>query len=207
MYLSQLLLNPRLRAVQADLSDRYHLHRTVLSGFEYEAAAEGRVLYRLEAAPRRTALLVQSTVAPQWHQSARIMQAGYLVAEPAVKPFALALAEGQMLRFRLYANPTVKRGGKRLALHSEAAQREWLGRKAQDHGFQVEHCDIRDVRQVVGWHQKRRLTWHQVGYEGYLTVLSAPHLAEAVAQGIGSGKAFGFGLLSLAPADMALKAR
>lgn len=205
MYLSQLFLNPRFRAVQADLADRYQLHRTVLSGFDHDAGAEERVLYRLEATSRRPMLLVQSAMLPQWQQSTRIMQTGYLLNEVAVKPVQLALADGQTLRFRLYANPTVKRGGKRFALHTEDQQRRWLERKAADHGFEVLDVSMRDVKQILGRHNKQRLTWHQVGYEGYLVVRSAQLLLEAVQQGIGSAKAFGFGLLSLAPADIALQ--
>jgi CRISPR system Cascade subunit CasE len=205
MYLSQLLLNPRFRAVQADLADRYQLHRTVLSGFDHDAEAEERVLYRLEVIPRRPLLLVQSIMQPQWQQSSRIMQPGYLLSDVAVKPVQLALKEGQTLRFRLYANPTVKRGGKRYALHTEEQQRAWLQRKATDHGFEVLDVSMRDVRQILGRHNRRQLTWHQVGYEGYIVVHDAERLLAAVQQGIGSAKAFGFGLLSLAPADVALQ--
>lgn len=205
MYLSQLFLNPRFRAVQADLADRYQLHRTVLSAFDYDAQAGARVLYRLEVTPRRPMLLVQSVMPPQWQQSSRVMQAGYLLGDPAVKPVQLALKDGQTLRFRLYANPTVKRGGKRYALHTDEQQRAWLQRKAADHGFEVLAVSMRDVKQILGRHNKQRLTWHQVGYEGYIVVRNAEQLLEAVQHGIGSAKAFGFGLLSLAPADMALQ--
>ncbi|MFQ3659695.1 MAG: type I-E CRISPR-associated protein Cas6/Cse3/CasE [Anaerolineae bacterium] len=205
MYLSQLLLNPRFRAVQADLADRYQLHRTVLSGFDHDVEAGERVLYRLEVTLRRPLLLVQSVMQPQWQLSPRIMQPGYLLSDVAVKPVQLALKEGQILRFRLYANPTVKRGGKRYALHTEEQQRAWLQRKAVDHGFEVLDVSTRDVRQILGRHNKQRLTWHQVGYEGYIVVRNAEQLLAAVQQGIGSAKAFGFGLLSLAPADSALQ--
>ncbi|XWX05452.1 type I-E CRISPR-associated protein Cas6/Cse3/CasE [Aggregatilineales bacterium SYSU G02658] len=206
MYLSQLFLNPRLRAVQVDLANRYQLHRTVLSGFEGDSAVEARVLYRLEWVLRqRPMLLVQSAVPPDWQRSTRLTMASYLMSEPNVKPVELSITEGQVLRFRLYANPTVKRGGKRWALHTEDKQHAWLQRKAADHGFKVLDVALRDVKQIVGWHHQQHLTWHQVGYEGCLSVEDRALLLEAVQHGIGSAKAFGFGLLSLALPDFALR--
>lgn len=58
---------------------------------------------------------------------------------------------------------------------------------------------------VVGWHEMQRtgkpnLTFGAVLFEGVLRVTDAAAFRAALERGIGSGKAYGFGLLSVAPA-------
>lgn len=200
MYLSQLFLNPRLRQAQIDLADRYQLHRTVLSAFDPASLPDERILYRLETVQAVPMLIVQSETQPQWDQSAQINRAGYLRFAPAVKTYHPVFDREQTLRFRLFANPTVKRDRKRYALHQEEQQRAWLDRKALTHGFRVEAVQTRDVRRVAG--RGTRMVWHQVGYEGVLTVMDSDAFTQAIRHGIGSAKAFGFGLLSVAPVSI-----
>ena len=120
---------------------------------------------------------------------------------PAVKPFALALAPGEQLVFRLCANPTVKRDGKRHALWREEEQLDWFQRKAESGGFQVLSVRLQELGNVQGWTRDRQqLNLFTVQYDGVLQVTD-PHLLEQTIQnGIGPGKGLGFGLLSLARA-------
>jgi CRISPR system Cascade subunit CasE len=147
-------------------------------------------------------LLVQSTMEPNWNA----MHPGYLVepdsARQAVKPFELHVQAGQDLSFRLCANPTVKSAGKRWGLHSQEEQRQWLERKGIESGFCVQQVTIHQLDVATG--TIHRETWSHdlnllaVRFDGMLQVVDALLLCAAVAHGIGSGKVFGFGLLSLA---------
>jgi CRISPR system Cascade subunit CasE len=47
----------------------------------------------------------------------------------------------------------------------------------------------------------RRQVWHAVQFDGVLTVTDAAEFADGIRGGIGSAKAFGFGLLSIPYAD------
>ena len=51
-------------------------------------------------------------------------------------------ANGQLLRFRLRANPTVTRAGKRHGLTSQGAQLAWLQRQGERGGFQLVSCGV-----------------------------------------------------------------
>jgi CRISPR system Cascade subunit CasE len=204
MYLTQLLLDPRCRRVRADLADPYELHRTLLRAFpDAEDGGPGRVLYRVEP-PRgepRFAVLVQSDVTPDW--SRLEVPSGYLLCPPATKPFAPSFALGQRLCFRLRANPTVKRDGKRRPLLDEAQQRAWLDRKAAEAGFRVVRAEASPEGASCG-HKPAgadtlTLTLHAVRFDGLLAVTDTGRLQQALQAGIGSAKGFGFGLLSLAP--------
>ena len=146
-------------------------------------------------------------------------------AEVAVKPTAdryRTLQAGDAFRFRLRTNPTkkihtteeTKTAGKR-PTGSNGTRKPlirdelpgWLARKAEQHGFHVldasDQPDPVSGKEQVGWKGTRpgrqRLTHAAVLFEGVLRITDAERFRSALWQGIGSGKAYGFGLLSIAP--------
>ena len=209
MYISRLILNPRHRRVQREIAQRYELHRTVMRAFPPQLGAHERVLFRLETDARTGAvlLLVQSRGAPDWSWLSAPEHRHYLLSidepNPWVKPFNPRLTAGQILRFRLQANPTVKRNGKRCGLYREDEQFGWLQRKGEQSGFRVLEVRISQDEMVHGKlfrdDEEHRLNLLSVQFDGVLQVLDPQKLLEGVQQGIGSGKGLGFGLLSLAP--------
>jgi CRISPR system Cascade subunit CasE len=209
MYLSRLILNPRNRRVQKETANPYEMHRSVMRAFPDDLEeGDERVLFRLES-QRRTGsltLLVQSWMSPDWSWLAEPGVRGYLLPvgepNPAVKSFELALTPGQTLAFRLRANPTVKRDGKRHGLFRVEEQHEWLTRKAERGGFRVLSAQIANVFDAEGWvrrdGQRHKLKLFAVRFDGFLQVDEPDQLQETVRHGIGPGKGLGFGLLSLA---------
>lgn len=225
MYLSRLLLNPKSRAVCRDLADCQALHRTLMSAFpQVEAPGGARerygVLHRLDLDRRRgrLTLLVQSRIPPDWSH----LPGDYLLEDaeaenPAVKPVAhiyQSIPAGAVFSFRLRANPTRKidtktgpdgrrRHGRRVELLLEEQQLAWLARKAQGGGF-----DLLAVRVSGTAKEKGRksgpaglsVTVAGVLFEGLLRVIDPDTFVnQTLAQGLGPGKAYGMGLLSLAP--------
>jgi len=200
IYLSRLLLNPRASQVQAELRAPYEMHRTLAKAFgdgmgEFDAA---RCLFRVEPAQAQGIMvLVQSLAAPQWDHLT--VSARYLLEAPVVKPFTPALLAGERLRFRLRANPTVKRAGKRLPLRDETEQIAWLRRKGEQHGFTLVavrlHAADTTCSRTTGGHQA---TLEGITFDGVLRINDTTAFTAALQHGIGSGKGFGFGLLSVA---------
>jgi len=220
MYLSQLILNPRSRRVQRELADPYQMHRSIMRAFP-DGLVKGkeRVLFRVDEHPRlgAPALLVQSLVRPDWSWLAEGPgTSGYLLADvqdnPGVKPFALTLKAVQVLAFRLRANPTRRLSagqgnkGKRVGIYGEEEQMRWLSRKGKQHGFRVlqvrlsGQARIKKHKAIHRQGQAHDLELLSVQFDGLLQVTDPPRLVRAVESGIGSGKGFGFGLLSLASA-------
>lgn len=218
MYLSRLLLNPRSKQVQREARDPYQQHRTVMSAFPETLPEDERVLYRLDVQPRtgQMVLLVQSHSAPHW---AGLADKDYLLPvdpfsdmlNPAVKTIELSLQAGQILSFRLRANPTKRlmkdiperklRKGQRIGLFEEPDQLAWLQKKAGVHGFAVGNVHIVDEGLNGGkTKDNHQLKFFAVRFEGYLQVTDPNKLVQAVESGIGPAKAFGCGLLSLARA-------
>jgi CRISPR system Cascade subunit CasE len=215
MYLSRLILNPRSRQVQRELADTYQLHRTIMAAFPEKLPADERVLFRLEIHPRSGGvnLLVQSQHEPDWSRLLSLAKTDYLDSSngehvaggnPAVKSVSLKFQPEQRLVFRLRANPTVKRNGKRYGLNREEEQLDWLQRKIEGAGAQVLSARISNEEKISSnvYHQGKlkRMQFLAVQFEGVLQVENPDQLLAAVGEGIGSGKGLGFGMLSLAVA-------
>ena len=101
------------------------------------------------------------------------------------------------LPFRLQANPTVKRDSKRHALYAEHELTRWLQRKGDTHGFTLEPANLRSAKLGKLHGKRRKQTWHLVQFDGVLQVTQPESFVAGLRSGIGSAKAFGFGLLSV----------
>lgn len=220
IYLSMLRLNLRSRQALSELRNPYEMHRTLSRGFgQAQDYANARCLYRVDAMPgdAMPIVLVQSLCEPDWQPLEELN--GYLCCAAQKKAFQPTLAVGQTLSFRLRANPTVCRDGRRQSLWEprpvgesvteqeerlkrvEASHDAWMQRKAEAAGFEVLRCDLlRDDPVSFGTKSGQQTTLNAVRYDGQLRVTDAERLHYAIEHGIGSAKGFGFGLLSLARA-------
>jgi CRISPR system Cascade subunit CasE len=232
MFLHRLHLNLRSREARRDLADPYQLHSTLCRAFSTpeRKCREGEFLWRLEpeagpnGCPR---VLVQSRSLPDW---SRIGLQGWFaqVPDPAIDLAAKlrldSLQAGAKFRFRLRANPSACRLGKRQALFRTEEHEAWLARKVREqHGFtlpRIGRCiedksapDRYDVRisQEQMLRGSRRdgssIRVYSVLYDGILTVTDPEQFRLAIVgdvdkkvnMGVGHGKAMGLGLLSVVP--------
>ena len=204
MYLSRLTLNASRMALLW-ISNPYRVHQRL----RMACGDDPHLLFRLEENSQGVnRILVQTQNEPNWKEV--FDDFPVLLRPPECKPFIPKLKAGSFYRFRLFANPTVRKtidgdgSQKRLGLLNEEAQQEWLQRKIETAGSQVLACRI----QPRGFQHSRKCTAkeenHQthlaVLFEGILQVNDASLLQATLETGIGSAKGFGFGLLSLAPA-------
>lgn len=215
LYLSRLNLDPLRHEVQRALADSHDLHQLVMTAFPTAAGPARQafgVLYRLDIHRESgiPTLLVQSAIRPDWSALSRgLLAAG---AEPAVKEASAsyeAIGKGATLRFRLRANPTKRvpanrpndpLAGKRVDLLSDDQREEWIKKKLSEAGCRLAGCTIQDEATLRGSRAGQRISHGAVVYDGLLRVDDPAALRAALRQGIGAGKAYGFGLLSVAPA-------
>ena len=205
MYLNRLTLNPSHPQARRDLASPYDMHRSLTRAFAPdEHTPPPRFLWRLErerSGLTGTQVLVQAPEPARWETLP--FDSGYaerLEANKFVAPERLVEA-GRRYRFRLLANPTVTREGRRYGLHDDDARQAWLGRQGARHGFQVllaERGASGRLRALQG-RRERTITLDAVLFEGVLQATDAEALRQAWAAGIGPGKALGLGMLSLAP--------
>jgi CRISPR system Cascade subunit CasE len=183
----------------------YKLHQLVYGAFpSKEAAKAARVLFRFDLEGDVGYLYVQSRVKPDWSKYANQL------GENLRAPVPLVIPPDDRFRFRLLAKPTKRVGargapnrGKRVSL-DEPEQRAWLDRKGEENGFRIEACTLidrvwYDTKTVERLPNGSPKPLHAVQFDGILVVTDPDKLREAVRNGIGPQKAYGFGLLSIAP--------
>lgn len=191
--------------IPADFDKQVHVPRSSGRGF----------LFRVDPLRHdRSVILVLSSTMPDWTYAFQ-NAIHLLAAEPQVKDHDPKLVVGERLRFRLHANPvrndlsrrTECKGskrGKRVPLRKPDDQITWLRERlvksgatlldtppvlARSEGIRTVRRPERDGDQPI---------YQGVLFEGVLEVQNPDKLTEAIRAGIGPGKAFGFGLLSLA---------
>lgn len=187
-----------------------------LSPYDSKEFEKPKFLFRIDRGVRgnesRTAILVQSELEPNWEYA--FQNAPGLVECWQSRAHTLPVAPGAQFRFRLLANPTKKqqvegrKNSRRVALIGEELQRNWLDREANKNGFKILNAEIQRAGFKQGLKhdyangksgEEHKLKLAAVQFDGQLEVTDAEQFRGAIEHGIGSGKAFGCGLLSVLP--------
>ena len=203
MFLSRIRIKSQAFAAQYVLKDAYAFHKLLLQAFP---CPPGRVLFRIDKTitdrQEQLAVLIQSQCQPNWNLCQWLE--GNEVA-PVIS-YSPRFVDRQQLYFRLRANPTRKKrrngneNGARERILGGEAQLAWLRRKAESGGFSLNQCRILTEQSLTGLKCSGNhfLSFNSVLFEGTLRISNPLEFRRTVENGIGSGKAFGFGLLSVA---------
>lgn len=221
MYLSRVEIDVNNRYKTKELTHLGAFHNWVEQSFPEEIAAgrRERHLWRIDQLAGKKYLLVLSEDKPSLELLSR-----YGVAHTAMTKtydhFLETIQEGQILQFRLTANPThtITRPGKkqgRVVPHvTVAQQRKWLVDRAEKAGFELVEQTVVDTTEpmatpvfdIVGrdWpvlHRKagRGVRLSRVTFEGLLRVADVSEFKKTLTTGIGREKAFGMGLMTVIP--------
>lgn len=93
-----------------------------------------------------------------------------------------------------------------IAAWRDAELRDWLVRQGARRGFAVENCAPgpivarRIVRTERGRPRGRAMTFHEVEFTGTLRIIDPAAFEKTCREGLGRGRAFGYGLLMVRPA-------
>lgn len=222
MYLTRFQINPARRHARKLLSSPHAMHGAVRAAFPVTEGYErdgARTLWRLDTPATGTVHLY--LVSPGEPDLTHLIeQAGWptMRGETWVTRdydgLLGSLAAGQRWAFRLTANPT--HSGRKTADAKETQrfghlreheQVEWLVKRAGRHGFALasQGDGLPNVRLHRGQKQtfKRGMgtvTLTTATFDGILQVTDADAFRAALTNGIGHAKAYGCGLLTLAPA-------
>jgi CRISPR system Cascade subunit CasE len=198
MILSQAKFPVTHRKWQVFLSNPYVQHRELAACFDGDV----RFLYRVEPENSEglATVIIQSHVEPNWSNCALLSELPPNLRRS--KYVQLGIQAGMLLRFRLRANPTVKRRGKRHSVKGLPELTEWLQGKLSHIGCQLQGALVIQEGTVrasrPGQSGSGTMTFSSVRFEGTLQADDPDSLKVGLDSGIGSAKAFGFGLLSIA---------
>lgn len=220
MYLTRFHLDARSRAGMRYLGDPHRLHAAIYRAMPtqpVEVTDMHRPLWRLDRDEPWTPLLwVVSQGRPQFDELAA--EAGRAIAGVVYEtrdytPLLARLEEGQIHAFRFAGNPV--RSGRRVSEDPQtqrfghvtpAQQARWLTERAESHGFALPdpgsgEPDVAVVgrRRAVFWRNGERITIAVAEFVGHLEITDVALLRRALTKGIGHARAYGCGLLTLAP--------
>jgi CRISPR system Cascade subunit CasE len=222
MYLARAQLNPARRGARRLLGSPQAMHAAVLGCF-HAGQTPGRVLWRLD--PHRDQQWLYVVAADRPDLTGLVEQAGWPSTQVgdirSYDGFLDRLGEGQRWQFRLTANPTKAsreggrmRGGqvrqlersKRFGHVTATQQQEWFLTRTSSCGFSIPHDEETDVHDLAVTARRvetfrrgaHRVTLAKATYEGHLVVTDPKALRTALISGVGSAKAYGCGLLTLA---------
>lgn len=189
-----------------DILKQVHSPRNSQSGF----------LFRIDPLPAcRAMIIIQSAIEPDWAYAFRNAD-HLLAAPPQIKQYNPHFQNGQLLAFRLMANATCKKDkesrphgknnyGRRVPVPRENIN-EWLISRGERSGFRIKDAE-RLLSAQTGYvyaskENKEFKRFFYARYDGVLEVTDDKLLYDAIIRGIGPGKAFGFGLLSLSAVEV-----
>lgn len=203
MYLSRVVIDTRLQQAMRALSNPEILHGMVEACFSERSH---RNLWRLDILRGQTCLLLLSREVPDL--SPLTTQIGAANEPPQTRdyqPLLDRIKPGTVWRFRLTANPVTsvpgpnEKRGRVKAITITVHQREWLARQAEKHGFMLgsEQYDVVQSEWRIFRRQGQTVSILSATFEGILTVTDPELFCRALTEGIGRGKAFGMGMMTV----------
>lgn len=228
MHFARIRLNPTRRQTQKLVTSAQAMHAAVMGSIPpLPGAAAGRVLWRLDRLDRHDLQLY--VVAPTAADFTGLLESAGWPTIPTweqtdYQPFLSRLVAGQRWRFRLTANPvrSVKRPepgalarGSVSPYLTVTQQQQWLLDRARGWGFAIPSNALGAL--AVGVRERHTTSFHrQTGspkpagghsvaitratFEGELEVVDPDALRHSLTNGMGRAKAYGCGLMTLAPA-------
>jgi CRISPR system Cascade subunit CasE len=193
-------------AARKGLRDTYDWHQAVWKAFPGRDGEKRDFVTRLDQHGKSFRLLIVSPVQPtrpEWCSSEENWKS---------RPIPEAYFGRTRYAFQLCANPTKKvikeiepgtrtKNGRRVPLTKREDLVEWITRKGVQGGFVVDEATLRSFSRGREYFNKNgRAGLHSaVEFQGVLEVNDPVKFYETFAQGVGPAKAFGFGLLVIAP--------
>lgn len=183
-----------LRRQNKDFFDAYSLHKKIYDLFPKKEGVTRDFLYRvLDADAEEKRILIFSEDAPQSCD----------FAETEIRDIPEAFLEADYYGFDVQINP-VKRSketGKIVPVKGKDALAEWFTAKAPSYGFEVipGSLAVGDTNIVQFNKDGKPVTLAKAVFTGRMKVTDREQFKKSVKEGIGKGKAFGFGLLQVMP--------
>ena len=217
MYLTRMYLDPAKRSTMRALAEPKLFHGAIERSFPGERE---RNLWRIDSLNGAQYLMIVSKVQPNLAAAAEQFgdpQAPVPWETRDYTPLLNRIEAGTRWHFRLTANPTkhapgnaaAGQRGKVMPHMTAEHQQRWLMDKASQHGFALQEGEFLAVQEQ--WYQFRKLqeggrpvSLLGVTFEGLLTVTDAALFRRALTEGIGRGKAYGMGMLTVVRAVRAL---
>lgn len=191
MYLSKITCSYG-DAMRARATDSYHWHQLIWEMFPDQK--DRNFLFRVKEDTQGVEVLVQSEKKPCQSPVGRIVS----------KKIPSVHLDGTRYVFQACLNPTVRRksspnakSSKRVGLYKTEEVFNWCKRKFEVNGMAIESLIVRDVSRETSYKKGAELVLSKADVSGVLTVSDPAKFRQAIADGVGPAKSFGYGLVLL----------
>lgn len=204
-YLTQILVPYETAVRHLKIRDSYDWHQRVWQAFKGRDGEKRDFLSRVDEVDEAYRVLIVSPTEPtkpDWCPTdcfqTKVIPEDYLAAGT----FRFSLLVNPTRKVRSDADGNRTKNGRRLPLTKREELLAWMQRKAEAGGFDIGDVEnLRTIPKPRSYFQKAGMSGvhFAVEFQGVLTVTDAELFRRTFTTGIGSAKAFGFGLLALAP--------
>ncbi len=208
MYLTRMELDTKKRNTMKALVSPNLLHGAIEAAFPGEKT---RKLWRIDTIGEHCYVLLLSDRKPLLKHAVEqfgVQTAGLSWETKDYDKLLERIQDNTTWRFRLTANPTKcckNENGNRGTVHAHNTpyhQKQWLMKRCEKCGFSVREEDIMVTeshwqRFYKGNARRNPVTILSVTYEGILTVVNSESFRKTLVEGLGRGKAFGMGMLTV----------
>lgn len=200
MYLTRAEISMASRFGADCARDAQKMHE-VVTGLTGSKQSENHVTYRVNANGNRLIVYFYSDKG-----AVNQLQSVDITGEKDISSWIESLEAGKTFAFDLLAVPSkkVKADGKknsqRRLLKNPEERIAWLHRKAEQNGFQIVNVtELKEVSKTIRHpaHKGGMMHVNAYQYQGVLIIKNEQLFRECFCHGIGSGKAYGFGMLLL----------
>lgn len=194
MFYTRIMINPRHPAIREDSQNAYQQHRRIESLFPDHKRNEVNALFRWE----QQTIFTQSTVEPRFdllpNNYTHDVQTRVLNLGELLKP-------NQWFEFRLLADTSgIEKETRRRKARDPAQLPDWLASRLEGAAKLDEFMAIQRGAQISVQRLEQRWTLKPTSFTGYLNVIDPEQLANVLMAGFGRSRAYGCGLMQIAPA-------
>jgi len=203
MYISKIDLDTRRHETAKAVYNPAIFHGALERSFEGDRQ---HPLWRIEQANGNTSLLIVSKDKPIF--TSLVKQFGFTSRPAQIKDYDIFLEKGiqtgDILRFRIVANPTIKINGKRVPLNMKNTENyprlsatDWLRDRLEKNGALTIDVQINSYSKKTAVSKDKKVYYIQATYDGTLKIKDRKKFVELLKNGIGHEKAYGCGLVTV----------
>ena len=161
-------------------------------------------LWRIDHDSDKTCMIILSKNLPDFEEfQEQFGLAGTQAETKSYDKHVESITDRELYRFRLVANPVITKEGKRIPLNMNSTEKypysadDWLRDRLKAAGAEAVFVEISNVNSNKITKDRQRITISTMQFDGVLNVFDANALKKALINGIGHGKAYGSGLLTI----------
>jgi CRISPR-associated protein Cas6/Cse3/CasE subtype I-E len=192
MYISKVFLNVSIPLVRHDLSSLNFFYETLK-----KISGGGDPVYRIDNVPLNKTGYIQPVVLVSEKKPVTVCEklpSGYVVKIETYE-YNIPIRNGMVYKYYLRANPSVRMLFMHSDLETEESWRKWLESEGIINGFQIVDLKVTDDGYVTC--PDKKVKFVSVIFEGALKVTDENRFRKSLHSGIGRGREYGLGLLSI----------